>query len=151
VYHRLGLKVTLIKTLAPGPSSRRRCSLGEWSGRNDARDFQDSESGVLERCRCVALVGKSLASEGQAGGRQLHRRQDATPVTGTFCTLLGALSEKVTAALSEPVAFGVNVTEIVHVAPPAIDEPQLLVRAKLPRFVAGDRDGVEVRGMSPVL
>jgi len=43
-------------------------------------------------------------------------------VTGTFA-LYWARVRKVTAALSEPVAFGVNVTEIVHVAPPAIDEP----------------------------
>src|SRR5947209_6949043 len=52
------------------------------------------------------------------------------PLTVIVCGLSGALSMIVIMPVRPPVAEGMNVTEIVHDAPPASAAPQLLVWLK---------------------
>src|SRR5947209_4642759 len=52
------------------------------------------------------------------------------PLSAMLCGLSGALSVIVIVPVRAPVAEGMNVTEIVHDAPPASAAPQLLVWVK---------------------
>ena len=56
----------------------------------------------------------------------------AVPVRLTLCVPPAALSVTVTAAVRDPVADGLKVTLIAHLAPAATLEPQVFVWAKSP-------------------
>jgi hypothetical protein len=73
------------------------------------------------------------------------------PVNRIFCTLLGALSMKTTAALREPVFVGVKVTKMTQLACAARDEPQLLVCLKSLGSSPPIAMDVKFSGISPVL
>lgn len=67
-------------------------------------------------------------------GENVTAGNTPTPVNGSDCGLLGALSVMVTAAFLVPVAVGVKVTLIWQLPYAGTDVPQLLVWAKSPLF-----------------
>jgi hypothetical protein len=58
------------------------------------------------------------------------------PVRLTVCGLFTALSVNVRVPVAAPVAVGENVTPTVHVAPPAILAPQVLLATAKPALAA---------------
>ena len=92
---------------------------------------------VLVRVTVSGWTGgvQNLTAEGQRRRRDgAGRRRGTAPVpdNATCCGLAAALSVKVMAPVSVPVAVGVKVTEMVQLAPAGRLEGQALVSAKLP-------------------
>ncbi len=73
------------------------------------------------------------------------------PVRLTVCGLLLALSLMFMVAVRVPVACGVNVTEIVHLALLATLLPQVLVSAKSPGSVPVNVTSVKLRAVGSSL
>jgi hypothetical protein len=153
----LGVKLTLIVQLAPGFTIGPQVVVTSRNGPlmvpvRVIVKFRIPRPELLSVMDLALLVVYTtcLGKVRAVVGESVTAGSTPTPVSGTFCNLLGALSERFTAALSAPATVGSNVTEIVQVAPPAIDEPQVLVWLKLEEFAPVIVMELKVRGISPV-